>query len=1018
MEMHSTMTWRCGYNFLRHQHVVQVDYTTFIKERRRRNTQKFVRRFRFRRPHLKRRGLLGSNPGEKTLTGVYKEKMVAHTRSLSRGKGKTNLEPDVICVSSGTRSRRQRNSHVACVLFDSTEEDVTPPRANIKRQITKRKQTDYCGSPTKKRKKHRQPAQQIPALNTRSSPKQLFSAMMVLSDRQKESIKAMGFGGLLGLSVNGIPEKLAFHVVDSFDAKSLTLNIGNASLVVDAGLISKLLGIRNTGLRFADVEVAKTLPPSLKAWRARFPPTTYIAPSLISAEIQKDTYSDMAFFRTDFALLFLTAMGSSQQNGYVKDKILKRLTAETRYEDYNWCEFIIECLRKCKKKWRPSDPKCCWVGPLTVLTLLYVDCTQQPACNTGVGVRALHYWTKDLLTRRQDYEIANGGFGRGRVKPLSEAPAENGGAEQASIVDEWLQELAALRSKIEKTLSDRLNLDPDNEDHRRLKRKYLEVLDVLPCLPDEGLETFEEGDMLNRTAGGSSSPPSALAEGVEQAAQDDTNVASDSADEHEECNLNVLIAGIAKTAVEGDGASLRDVSIVCDTFPGTRGAAGGDDADDGADEPDMGNVGAVTACSGGAGYKQAESLEGVNHGEDQLAVDSQGTVSLGENSQVDASVPVETRVGRSDVESPANVGKSDSGDVTGGPEATPDDGNKETGATVDDGVENAQADVDGSPPAADVLQQQAASLLRPLAVCGLFAPSVRSPRLAAEIENVSEPGTGVAAERTDGVTTEGVQVSVKTGGGETVVNRSSTMELGIGSVGRGRGWTKSSIAARLLIGPPSVSAGCSSGLRAADYVPGVSCEGEQPVGVDGGRSRVGGSSHPSFSLGISQEVACGAGAGEKSPAGVQTDFGPGPSDDLDVSATISSPVRSPLSFKSWVREGEAPTKVDVASGSQPSFSLGISQSVPCERQPNGKNSTGNEAGPGSVRSGGAGGTDGARRRLGADICGWVPIATRGPFDMAEGSKRTGTGGAPEANGAYSSKTNQSVSREAALAFQP
>ncbi|XP_035830913.1 uncharacterized protein LOC118479382 [Helianthus annuus] len=274
----------------------------------------------------------------------------------------------------------------------------------------------------------------------------------------------------------------------------------------------------------------------------------------------------------------------------------------------------------------------------------------------------------------------------------------------------------------------------------------------------------------------------------------------------------------------------------------------------------MGNVGAVTACSGGAGYKQAESLEGVNHGEDQLAVDSQGTVSLGDNSQVDASVPVETRVGRSDVESPVNVGKSgnekrphewkkwtcwvttsfvyfffsDSGDVTGGPEATPNDGNKETGATVDDGVENAQADVDGSPPAADVLQQQAASLLRPLAVCGLFAPLVGSPRLAAEIENVSEPGTGVAAERTDGVTTEGVQVSVKTGGGETVVNRSSTMELGIGSVGRGRGWTKSSIAARLLIGPPSVSAGCSSGLRAADYVPRVSCEGEQPVGTRSG----------------------------------------------------------------------------------------------------------------------------------------------------------------------------------------
>ncbi|KAM0035751.1 hypothetical protein Hdeb2414_s0015g00450221 [Helianthus debilis subsp. tardiflorus] len=120
--------------------------------------------------------------------------------------------------------------------------------------------------------------------------------------------------------------------------------------------------------------------------------------------------------------------------------------------------------------------------------------------------------------------------------------------------------VSCFKVQIEKTLSDRLNLEPDNEDHKRLKRKYLEVLDVLPCLPDDGLETFEEGDMLNRTAGGSSSPPSALA--------------------------------------------------------GTRGAASGDDVDDGTDGPDVGNLGAVTAGCGDAGYKEAESLQGVIYGEE------------------------------------------------------------------------------------------------------------------------------------------------------------------------------------------------------------------------------------------------------------------------------------------------------------------------------------------------------------------------------------------------------------------
>ncbi|MFS7980569.1 hypothetical protein Hanom_Chr10g00940951 [Helianthus anomalus] len=121
--------------------------------------------------------------------------------------------------------------------------------------------------------------------------------MMGLSDRQKGVINKMGFGGLIGFCVNGVPEKLAYHVVDNFDAHSMTLNLGKSVLLVDGG--------------FADIEEARTLHPSLKEWRACFPPTSYIPPSLISAAIQNDKYSDMAHFHTDFSLLFLTTMASS-----------------------------------------------------------------------------------------------------------------------------------------------------------------------------------------------------------------------------------------------------------------------------------------------------------------------------------------------------------------------------------------------------------------------------------------------------------------------------------------------------------------------------------------------------------------------------------------------------------------------------------------------------------------------------------------------------------------------------------
>ncbi|KAJ0640236.1 hypothetical protein HanLR1_Chr16g0613071 [Helianthus annuus] len=162
--------------------------------------------------------------------------------------------------------------------------------------------------------------QPLPLLNTRLSPKQLFNAMVRFSARQKEAVKNMGLGGMLGFNVNGIPEKLAFHIVDQFDADSMTLNLGSSKLVVDGGLISKLLGIRDEVWCFSDVEPTKTLHPSLKVWRAKYPPTSYIAPSLVSSEIQRDKYADMAHFRTDFSVLFLTTMVSSQHNGYVRTR--------------------------------------------------------------------------------------------------------------------------------------------------------------------------------------------------------------------------------------------------------------------------------------------------------------------------------------------------------------------------------------------------------------------------------------------------------------------------------------------------------------------------------------------------------------------------------------------------------------------------------------------------------------------------------------------------------------------------
>ncbi|MFS7945886.1 hypothetical protein Hanom_Chr06g00529381 [Helianthus anomalus] len=224
--------------------------------------------------------------------------------------------------------------------------------------------------------------------------------------------------------------------------------------------------------------------------------------------MQQDTYNDMMFFHIDFVFLYFTTMASSHMNGYVNDKILKRLTADTRSEEYDWCAYIVDCLRKCKKKWKPKYPNSWWVGALTILTFLYVDIRELAALITRAGLRAIQFWTRDMLTRRQDYETSNGGFGQGNSKAISVGAVDAGDDvdeetfankhEVVDCVEKCVDRLAAVRVKIEMHLGARLTEDPNNKGLPGLKRRYIDVLNYVPVWPTDGSDSFEEGQMFKR----------------------------------------------------------------------------------------------------------------------------------------------------------------------------------------------------------------------------------------------------------------------------------------------------------------------------------------------------------------------------------------------------------------------------------------------------------------------------------------------------------------------------------------
>ncbi|KAM0040866.1 hypothetical protein Hdeb2414_s0011g00359351 [Helianthus debilis subsp. tardiflorus] len=103
--------------------------------------------------------------------------------------------------------------------------------------------------------------------------------------------------------------------------------------------------------------------------------------------------------------------------------------------------------------------------------------------DTKAGVRAIQFWSKDMLSRRQDYEIKNGGFGHGKLKAINVGAVDVGLDEHneafgntqdfVDYIEKWVTMMAALQVKIETHLGARLTEEPNNTVFVGLKRRYV-----------------------------------------------------------------------------------------------------------------------------------------------------------------------------------------------------------------------------------------------------------------------------------------------------------------------------------------------------------------------------------------------------------------------------------------------------------------------------------------------------------------------------------------------------------------
>ncbi|KAI7739906.1 hypothetical protein M8C21_029308 [Ambrosia artemisiifolia] len=257
----------------------------------------------------------------------------------------------------------------------------------------------------------------ITKLKLRNPPKPFYNAIKSLSSPQKKKVMDIGFGALLGSNCSGIPSAIGYFVVDSFDPKSMELTLPNGSIQITVELIHHIYRIPHGGTPVNSLVVNDSAKECYHVWKSQF--VKDIRASDIAIKIQESDEADMIFVQ-NFIMLFLNSMVECMPSGSCMTDLLECIDESVDIKSIDWCGYVFESLKRCKRLWKRNDPRCYFTGPIVFLILLYFEATSFEKLDCPSNVQATSFWNVEKMKKREMLEIEDGGIGRCEIKKLTE----------------------------------------------------------------------------------------------------------------------------------------------------------------------------------------------------------------------------------------------------------------------------------------------------------------------------------------------------------------------------------------------------------------------------------------------------------------------------------------------------------------------------------------------------------------------------------------------------------------------
>ncbi|MFS7995906.1 hypothetical protein Hanom_Chr12g01123581 [Helianthus anomalus] len=203
-------------------------------------------------------------------------------------------------------------------------------------------------------------------IRTRSNPLKLFTLMKELNEPQLLAVEQMGFGSLRHLSVHRILTRLGLWLVTNYDHQNNCLNVGTHTIQITRELIADVLGIPMGDVRLNYVKKPSKKDPVILRWRNQFGPGSNLKTVKDVTDFIKASDDSGRMFMLNYLVVFNTIMGVTTKGRHVNMKFLPSVTPNADINKMDWCRYLIECLRKTKRKWSGLEH---YNGPLSLLAV-------------------------------------------------------------------------------------------------------------------------------------------------------------------------------------------------------------------------------------------------------------------------------------------------------------------------------------------------------------------------------------------------------------------------------------------------------------------------------------------------------------------------------------------------------------------------------------------------------------------------------------------------------------------------